>query len=146
MCVNYQHSIMFQPSQLSSLLSKKLDFTILIDFYIANTSINTYINNITVRLCLNYVNLEQQFSPIFFINLLTEWTAPIAITAIYCHPVEHFFSNIFPPFLGVYLIGSHITTAWLWFCLAIMNTLNAHSGYHLPFFPSPEAHDFHHLK
>lgn len=75
-----------------------------------------------------------------------EWTAPIAITAIYCHPVEHFFSNIFPPFLGVYLIGSHVTTAWLWFCLASMNTLNAHSGYHLPFFPSPEAHDFHHLK
>ncbi|XP_063708306.1 fatty acid hydroxylase domain-containing protein 2 isoform X1 [Culicoides brevitarsis] len=75
-----------------------------------------------------------------------EWTAPIAITAIYCHPVEHFFSNILPPFLGVYLISSHITTAWLWFCLAIMNTLNSHSGYHLPFFPSPEAHDFHHLK
>ena len=27
-----------------------------------------------------------------------------------------------------------------------MSTLNAHSGYHFPFFPSPEAHDFHHLK
>lgn len=75
-----------------------------------------------------------------------EWSAPVAITAIYCHPIEHILSNFGPPLLGVCLIGSHVTTAWLWFCLAIMNTLNAHSGYHFPFFPSPEMHDFHHLK
>jgi len=37
-------------------------------------------------------------------------------------------------------------SAWLWYCLALLSTLNAHSGYHFPFFPSPEAHDFHHLK
>ncbi|XP_068159798.1 fatty acid hydroxylase domain-containing protein 2 isoform X1 [Drosophila tropicalis] len=75
-----------------------------------------------------------------------EWTAPISVTAIYCHPIEHIFSNLLPPFLGVFLMGSHVATAWLWFALAILSTLNAHSGYHLPFFPSPEAHDFHHLK
>lgn len=75
-----------------------------------------------------------------------EWTAPIAVTAIYCHPIEHIFSNLLPPFLGVLVMGSHIATSWLWFSLAILSTLNAHSGYHLPFFPSPEAHDFHHLK
>ncbi|KAL0278433.1 UNVERIFIED_CONTAM: hypothetical protein PYX00_000257 [Menopon gallinae] len=75
-----------------------------------------------------------------------EWTAPISVTAIYCHPVEHIFSNLIPPFIGVFLMGSHVATAWLWFSLAILSTLNAHSGYHLPFFPSPEAHDFHHLK
>jgi len=75
-----------------------------------------------------------------------EWTAPIAVTAIYCHPIEHVFSNLVPPFLGVFLMGCHVATAWMWFALAILSTLNAHSGYHLPFFPSPEAHDFHHLK
>ncbi|XP_022911441.1 fatty acid hydroxylase domain-containing protein 2 isoform X2 [Onthophagus taurus] len=75
-----------------------------------------------------------------------EWTAPIAVTAMYCHPLEHVFSNLLPPFLGVFVMGSHVATAWLWFSLAILSTLNAHSGYHLPFFPSPEAHDFHHLK
>ncbi|XP_035788386.1 fatty acid hydroxylase domain-containing protein 2-like [Anopheles albimanus] len=75
-----------------------------------------------------------------------EWTAPIAITAIYCHPVEHVFSNLVPPFVGIFLLGSHVAVAWLWFTLVILSTLNAHSGYHLPFFPSPEAHDFHHLK
>lgn len=75
-----------------------------------------------------------------------EWTAPIAVTAIYCHPIEHIFSNLLPPFFGLLVMGSHIATAYLWFSLVILSTLNAHSGYHLPFFPSPEAHDFHHLK
>lgn len=75
-----------------------------------------------------------------------EWTSPISVTALYANPIEHVFSNIFPPFLGVFIMGSHITTSWLWFTLAILNTLNSHSGYHLPFLPSPEAHDFHHLK
>lgn len=75
-----------------------------------------------------------------------EWTSPVAVTAIYCHPVEHIFSNLLPPFLGVLIMRSHIATSWLWFTMAICNTLSAHSGYHFPFFPSPEAHDFHHLK
>jgi sterol desaturase/sphingolipid hydroxylase (fatty acid hydroxylase superfamily) len=75
-----------------------------------------------------------------------EWTAPIAITAIYCHPIEHIFSNLLPPLLGPLILGSHTATAWLWFTLAILSTLNAHCGYHFPFLPSPEAHDFHHLK
>lgn len=30
-----------------------------------------------------------------------EWTAPIAITAIYCHPVEHVFANLIPITLGM---------------------------------------------
>lgn len=59
---------------------------------------------------------------------------------------EHIFSNILPPFLGVFICRSHIATAWLWFTMALLSTLNAHSGYHFPFFPSPQAHDFHHLK
>lgn len=75
-----------------------------------------------------------------------EWTSPIAITAIYCHPVEHIFSNLVPPLLGPLILGSHTATSWLWFAIAILSTLNAHSGFHFPFFPSPEAHDFHHLK
>lgn len=75
-----------------------------------------------------------------------EWRAPIAVTAIYCHPIEHIFSNILPPFLGVLICGSHISVTWLWFTMVTLSTLNAHCGYHFPFFPSPEAHDFHHLK
>lgn len=31
-----------------------------------------------------------------------EWTSPIAITAVYCHPVEHVFSNLLPVFSGIF--------------------------------------------
>lgn len=75
-----------------------------------------------------------------------EWTAPIAMVSLYAHPVEHFVSNIMPPAIGPILMGSHLATAWLWFSIAIMSTTIAHCGYHLPLFPSPEAHDYHHLK
>ncbi|XP_071516828.1 fatty acid hydroxylase domain-containing protein 2-like [Panulirus ornatus] len=75
-----------------------------------------------------------------------EWQSPIAITALYAHPLEHMLSNMGPVFLGPLVMGSHVATIWLWVSLALLSTLNAHSGYHLPFFPSPEAHDFHHLK
>ena len=92
-----------------------------------------------------------------------EWTASVSLTSLYCHPVEHILSNILPPAVGPLLLGSHVATSWLWFSLALTSTLNSHSGYHLPFLPSPEvvdlenkeyitithcfqAHDFHHVK
>ena len=75
-----------------------------------------------------------------------EWTASVAFTSLYAHPLEHVVSNLLGPMLGPLICGSHIATAWLWYSLALMSTLNAHSGYHFPLFPSPEAHDFHHLK
>jgi len=75
-----------------------------------------------------------------------EWTAPISIVGIYCHPIEHIISNILPLYMGAFVMGSHIATSTLWMCVAISSTQVSHGGYHLPFFPSPEAHDFHHLK
>lgn len=75
-----------------------------------------------------------------------EWTAPIAITAMYSNPVEHIFSNLVPLIAGPILLGSHVATTWIWFTIAILHTLNDHSGYHFPFYFSPELHDFHHLK
>ncbi|XP_033125808.1 fatty acid hydroxylase domain-containing protein 2-like [Anneissia japonica] len=75
-----------------------------------------------------------------------EWTSPIGLTAIYAHPVEHVLSSLIPATLGPIIMGSHIATIWMWFVMVISSAVNAHCGYHLPFFPSPEAHDFHHLK
>jgi len=75
-----------------------------------------------------------------------EWTAPISIIGIYCHPAEHLLSNVLPLYMGTFVMGSHIATSTLWMCIAISSTQVSHGGYHLPFFPSPEAHDFHHLK
>lgn len=75
-----------------------------------------------------------------------EWTAPTSIVSIYAHPLEHIISNLLPMALGPIITGSHLATAWLWFAVGLMSTTVAHSGYHLPLFPSPEAHDYHHLK
>ncbi|KAI8478178.1 fatty acid hydroxylase domain-containing protein 2-like isoform X1 [Branchiostoma floridae x Branchiostoma belcheri] len=75
-----------------------------------------------------------------------EWTAPIGIVAVYSHPVEHILSNLLPVAAGPILMGSHVATVWLWFCLALTTTSISHSGYHFPLLPSPEAHDFHHAK
>lgn len=75
-----------------------------------------------------------------------EWTASISIIGIYAHPLEHVVSNLLPVFFGPLLMGSHVATLWMWSCMVITSTQISHGGYHLPFLPSPEAHDYHHLK
>ncbi|KAG8438915.1 hypothetical protein GDO86_005197 [Hymenochirus boettgeri] len=75
-----------------------------------------------------------------------EWTAPVGVVSLYAHPLEHIFSNMLPSMVGPMLMGSHVATIMLWFCLALITTTISHCGYHLPFLPSPEFHDFHHLK
>ena len=73
-----------------------------------------------------------------------EWTSSIGVVSIYCHPVEHIMTNIFPVILGPLLMQSHIMVIWLWSSLATFNAVLTHSGYHLPWMSSPEAHDYHH--
>ena len=74
------------------------------------------------------------------------WQSPIAITATYCHPVEHILGNLLPVAGGSMIMQSHISVMWIWLTLATLTTLQTHSGYHLPFCHSSEFHDFHHLK
>uniref|UniRef100_A0AC35ERI3 Fatty acid hydroxylase domain-containing protein n=1 Tax=Panagrolaimus sp. PS1159 TaxID=55785 RepID=A0AC35ERI3_9BILA len=74
-----------------------------------------------------------------------EWTAPIGLVAIYAHPIEHILSNVTPVALGPVICASHPFTIWLWYGLALFSTSVSHSGYHFPFLPSPEAHDYHHF-
>lgn len=73
-----------------------------------------------------------------------EFTAPMGMAAIYCHPLEHFLCNLMPAYMGPLLCGSHFAIASVWNVLAVVNTINTHSGYHFPLLPSPEGHDFHH--
>ncbi|AYV87081.1 MAG: putative fatty acid hydroxylase domain-containing protein 2 [Sylvanvirus sp.] len=75
-----------------------------------------------------------------------EFTASIALGAIYCHPLEHAICNLMPIMLGPILFKTHFFTLTLWYMLATLNTLFVHSGYHLPWIPSPEGHDYHHAK
>lgn len=75
-----------------------------------------------------------------------EWTAPVSIIGIYNHWLEHIIANLLPMTLGPMIMGSHLASFWMWSCIVITSTQISHGGYHLPFLPSPEAHDFHHLK
>lgn len=76
-----------------------------------------------------------------------EFTSPIAVAAIYCHPIEHFFVNLMPLFSGCLVLGTQsLAIVWSWTFLAIINTVNSHCGYVFPGFPSPLAHDFHHYR
>ena len=73
-----------------------------------------------------------------------EWTAPIAVVAMYCHPLEHVLSNLVPPYLGATLMGTHVVTQMVWLVLFHYTTALHHSGYKLPGLPDPEYHDYHH--
>lgn len=75
-----------------------------------------------------------------------EWTAPVAFSAAYAHPVEFYFSNIFPVLSGLLVTGCHSSVAFAWCVILPIETCFSHSGYHLPFCPPPEFHDYHHLK
>nr|KAF6479937.1 fatty acid hydroxylase domain containing 2 [Molossus molossus] len=75
-----------------------------------------------------------------------EWTAPIGVTSLYAHPIEHVVSNMLPAMVGPIVMGSHLSSITVWFSLSLIVTTISHCGYHLPFLPSPEFHDFHHLK
>ncbi|VDI64835.1 methylsterol monooxygenase [Mytilus galloprovincialis] len=73
-----------------------------------------------------------------------EWTAPIGIICIYAHPLEHCLVNMMPVILGPIIMGSHLSTTWMWYFITLVSTTISHCGYHFPFLPSQEAHDFHH--
>ena len=55
-------------------------------------------------------------------------------------------SNSLPLIIGPIVVKAHLSLTWLWYLIAILNTVNSHSGYHMPFMLSSEGHDFHHLK
>lgn len=74
-----------------------------------------------------------------------EFTAPVAISAAYCHPIEHAIANLTPVGIGLLITQCNLITAFIWFFLVITVTLNDHSGYHFPLANSPEFHDYHHL-
>jgi fatty acid hydroxylase domain-containing protein 2 len=75
-----------------------------------------------------------------------EWTASIAIIALYCHPVEYLIANLVPVFGGIFVTNCTLATSWIWLVMLLVLTLGDHSGYHLPFLNSAEFHDYHHLK
>jgi len=68
-----------------------------------------------------------------------EFTAPIAFSSLYCHPVEHLFSNLLPIIMGPMIVQLNWNMTLFWICIATINTLNSHSGYLYS-----KTHDVHH--
>ncbi|KAJ4289972.1 hypothetical protein N0V88_006773 [Collariella sp. IMI 366227] len=74
-----------------------------------------------------------------------EFTAPVALTAQYAHPVEQLIANTLPIALPPLLLGTHIVTMWIFLALMLVETATVHSGYDF-FAGIARGHDAHHEK
>lgn len=85
-----------------------------------------------------------------------DYSAPFGMTAEYAHPLETLIlgvGTIGGPLAYVGLTGDlHIMTVFLWLCVRLFQTVDAHSGYDfpwslrnwLPFWAGADFHDHHH--
>lgn len=71
-----------------------------------------------------------------------EWTAPVAVRALYSHPIEHFLGNILPVVITAYVYKLDWLCFNLWLNIATINALLVHSDFDLGGFG--EGHDKHH--
>ena len=72
-----------------------------------------------------------------------DFSAPFGWCAIYSGVVEQL-GNIAAVASGPLLMGSHTVLTLCWVVFAMINTVNAHSGYEVWGMPSPRQHDWHH--
>ena len=75
-----------------------------------------------------------------------EWKSSVALAASYSHPLEYLLTEGVPIAVSAVALRPHLTTLWIYRIIYNVYTLNNHSGYHLPWMPSSESHDYHHLK
>lgn len=79
----------------------------------------------------------------------------ITLTSEYAHPVEYFFANSFPSFVGSNLLFGkcHLLAMLVYLTLKMFETNEAHCGYdfpysftkHFPFSCTPHYHNHHHM-
>ncbi|KAH6845765.1 fatty acid hydroxylase superfamily-domain-containing protein [Chaetomium sp. MPI-CAGE-AT-0009] len=74
-----------------------------------------------------------------------EFTAPVALTAQYAHPVEQLVANTLPIALPPVLLSTHILTMWVFLAAMLVETATVHSGYDF-LMGIAKAHDAHHEK
>ncbi|KAK8637576.1 hypothetical protein V6N13_136052 [Hibiscus sabdariffa] len=80
-----------------------------------------------------------------------EYATPFGLTSEYAHPVEILFLG-FATIVGPAITGPHLITLWLWMVLRVLETVEAHCGYHfpwslsnfLPLYGGSDFHDYHH--
>lgn len=78
----------------------------------------------------------------------------VALAVEYAHPIEDLLCNTLVTIAGPLLLGAHVSVFWAYVGLKLWQSIDAHSGYDLPFPLTPwsairwmdcaPAHDFHH--
>ncbi|KAI9079345.1 hypothetical protein K1719_038644 [Acacia pycnantha] len=80
-----------------------------------------------------------------------EYATPFGLTSEYAHPAEILFLG-FATIVGPAITGPHLFTLWLWMVVRVLETVEAHCGYHfpwslsnfLPLYGGADFHDYHH--
>ncbi|GMP49209.1 hypothetical protein CsSME_00016263 [Camellia sinensis var. sinensis] len=60
-----------------------------------------------------------------------EYATPFGLTSEYAHPAEILFLG-FATIVGPAITGPHLITLWLWMVVRVLETVEAHCGYHFP--------------
>jgi methylsterol monooxygenase len=103
--------------------------------------------SITFEIMFYYIHRMFHTKPFYgwFHKKHHEWTAPIAIAALYAHPVEHVCANSIPFFVGQIITNAHPIVMCIVSTFGTINVLFTHSGFNFPFY-SQIGHDQHHEK
>ncbi|GJN71883.1 hypothetical protein PLIIFM63780_005781 [Purpureocillium lilacinum] len=72
-----------------------------------------------------------------------KFTAPVAFSSQYAHPIEHIVANTLPIALPPLLLRTHILTMWVFLAWQLVETSTVHSGYDF-FGGAARKHDRHH--
>ena len=79
-----------------------------------------------------------------------KFTAPMAFSAQYAHPLEHLLANTLPIVLPLALKRAHILSFAFFLSYMLWETASVHSGYDFVTWPMPlnpaKVHDYHHEK
>lgn len=73
--------------------------------------------------------------------------APIALSALYAHPIELVFGNALSTLAPPFLFGTNIYLYFIMIVTGIISTMSDHSGFCLPWASGsiqPDFHDWHH--
>lgn len=82
-----------------------------------------------------------------------EYTTPFPVAAEYSHPLETMILGL-GSFIGPFFLTRHLLTLWVWIGIRMMESIEDHCGYNLPFsitnwipfWAGAAHHDFHHEK
>ena len=85
--------------------------------------------------------MGRHFFPLLYVicvdtlSICGRYATPFGLTSEYAHPAEILFLG-FATIFGPAITGPHLITLWLWMVVRVLETVEAHCGYHFPWSPS----------